>query len=142
LNFKKLKKLKLVDFLLFGEALFYSAYCRFVIFFIPLKKFASKMGTYMNESPLESDDKYPEAFEIKKAIGRVHHRVPWRCMCYEQAFIGKLMLNRRKTPTTIYFGVCKDENLKIKAHAWLRCGDKIITGKKGMGKFKVVATFA
>lgn len=104
--------------------------------------FASLMGSYMHESVLESYNNYPKARRIATAINRVRRVVPWRCMCYEQAFMGKLMLNKRNIPTTIYFGVCKDQQDKMLAHAWLRCGDKIITGKKGMMRFTVVASFA
>ncbi|MBI9036372.1 MAG: lasso peptide biosynthesis protein, partial [Bacteroidales bacterium] len=35
----------------------------------------------------------------------------------------------------------KDKDEQLKAHAWVRCGNIIVTGKKGMTKFTVVGTF-
>jgi hypothetical protein len=51
-----------------------------------------------------------------------------------------IMLNRRKIPATIYFGLKRDEGL-LQGHAWLRCGCKIITGGLGMDKYAPVAWF-
>ena len=67
--------------------------------------------------------------------------LPWECQCLVQAVAGKAMLRRRSMPTTLYLGVAKDENARLCAHAWLRCGDVIVTGREGADRFSVVSTF-
>jgi hypothetical protein len=51
------------------------------------------------------------------------------------------MLKRRNLHATIYFGLAKDAHNGLIAHAWVRCGSRIVTGKKGMENFTVIAAF-
>jgi len=44
--------------------------------------------------------------------------------------------------STLYIGVGKDEERKLTAHAWLRCGPFIVTGKEEMKRFTPVAFFS
>jgi hypothetical protein len=140
-NTKQLHKITVTEWRLFIEGVVLSAYCRFLIYFIPLRKFAGFMGQCGKESDFTPQN-LRDVSQVKKTIARVSRRVPWRCRCYEQAFTGKLMLNRRKIPSTIYFGVAKDENNELKAHAWLRCGDLILTGNKEREIFTRVVWFS
>jgi hypothetical protein len=54
------------------------------------------------------------------------------------------MLKRRRIAATLYLGVAKKESDPegLAAHAWLRCGDVILTGAAGHLHFTVVAAFA
>lgn len=56
-----------------------------------------------------------------------------------QALSAKWLLQKYNIPSTIYFGVFKStkEN-KLKAHAWLKINDYVVTGAAGHQKFKVV----
>lgn len=52
------------------------------------------------------------------------------------AIAGKMMLKRRKIPSTLYLGITRDvekEN-SLKAYAWLRSGIHILTGNKGLSE--------
>ena len=52
----------------------------------------------------------------------------------------QLMLRRRGLPGTLHLGVAKEGN-RMEAHAWLRCGDQIVTGGHELERFGVVARF-
>jgi hypothetical protein len=54
------------------------------------------------------------------------------------------MLKRRNIPATVYLGVMKDESRpeKLAAHAWVRCGEFILTGAKGHQQYTVVSKFS
>jgi hypothetical protein len=54
-------------------------------------------------------------------------RVPWRSDCVVQALAARRWLARRKIASSICIGVRKDEQ-GFQAHAWLRVGDRIVTG--------------
>ncbi len=53
----------------------------------------------------------------------------------------RMMLKRRRFSSTIYLGVLKDDQEGMKAHAWIRYGEQILTGAQGHRQFTVVATF-
>ena len=52
------------------------------------------------------------------------------------------MLRRRQIQSTLYLGLAKDASQSLQAHAWLRCGEDIITGKAGHERFSVISSFA
>ena len=68
--------------------------------------------------------------------------MPFPCLCLPQALVAQLMLSYRRIPTTLYLGVAKKESQALMAHAWLRAGSDILTGRPGYEAFVVVATFA
>ena len=79
--------------------------------------------------------------QIEKAIQRASHYSIHSSKCYDQALAGKLMCKWRKLPSTIYFGLSKNEKDNLIAHAWLRVGNRIITGKRGHEQYTVVASY-
>ena len=65
----------------------------------------------------------------------------WDCRCLTQALAAKAMLRRRGLESTIYFGLANPEKKELEAHAWLRCGERLVTGEEGHQKFSEVARF-
>jgi hypothetical protein len=53
------------------------------------------------------------------------------------------MLQRRSLPSTLFLGVERVHSGEkwLDAHAWLRCGTDIVTGKPQHERFKVLAAF-
>lgn len=131
--------------LLYLEAFISISISRFLIIFFAFKTIAKRLGDHQQESPQEITPALQlKAIEIEKAIKKVSLYTPFRSLCFEQALCGKIMLKRRKIPSTIYFGLAKENNpdrTQLKAHAWLRSGQHILTGKKGKNNFKVVSFF-
>lgn len=110
---------------------------------ISFRRIAPYLGAHMAETP--SREESPENREVAKdvalAVARASRRVPWKARCLVQAMAGKQMLNRRGIDTTLYLGLAKNANQSLQAHAWLRCGHKIILGGGGLKKFAIVSTF-
>jgi hypothetical protein len=52
---------------------------------------------------------------------------PWRADCYPQALTARTMLTMSRIPHTVSFGVRRDED-RLRAHAWVRAGDVVVTG--------------
>ncbi len=127
---------------IFREALWLSVRARFLTLFFTLKHYGHKLGDYRGESPeIITPRQEAIAEEVSESVRRVAKYVPWRCKCLEQAIIAKIMLNKRKMESTLYLGVSKKEE-KMVAHAWVRYGNNIITGKRGYNKYTVVSSFA
>ncbi len=68
--------------------------------------------------------------------------VPWECKCLTQSVAGRLMLVRRRIPSTLYLGVRSGADGAFEAHAWLRCGSYFVTGGDGHESFTVLTHFA
>jgi len=62
------------------------------------------------------------------AIPRAAARVPWRSDCLVQALAAERWLRRSGVPSTIHFGVPKDQGGMFEAHAWLTVGERVVTG--------------
>lgn len=139
----KIIKLSCTDWWLLTKAVFWTGIGRILILFVPLKRFSFLLGTHMKETPETSTIGNIEKLRaVGIAISRASRYVPWRCKCYEQAIAAKMILRGRGFQTTLYYGVAKDQDNKLIAHAWVRCGDYIVTGRPGMKRFTVVGTFA
>jgi hypothetical protein len=78
---------------------------------------------------------------LTRAVRRTGRHAPWKTKCLVDAITAKLLLRRHGIPSVLYLGVHKDKGEKLVAHAWLKCGDKFITGRKGYRKFIVVSSF-
>jgi len=78
---------------------------------------------------------------VEQAIRRASRFTLHESKCYDQALTGKLMLKRRGLPSTLYFGLAKDTSNLLKAHAWVRCGNRIITGRAVAEGYTVIVCF-
>ncbi len=145
--FKKFCKLPRAEKVLLLEAFYRLLAARLSLFIFPFRKIAPRMGDHMKETPEEEQPLYTQTLLcIQRAIRRAARYSPWESSCLVQSIAGKMMLKCRKIPATIYFGVAKAEkgNKKLKAHAWLRSGNIILTGQEGvsLSTFTVVSMFA
>jgi hypothetical protein len=131
--------------LLLLEAFALLGIARLMILAIPFRCLAVSLGRHMNESGEQVD---PSALWYARMIGEAvrsaANNTPWKSVCLPQAVAAQWMLKRRRIAATLYLGVAKDEKRpeRLAAHAWLRCGDIILTGSAGHCRFTVVATFS
>lgn len=65
---------------------------------------------------------------VSKAIARASHRVPWRADCLVQALAARRWLSRHGIGTDLVVGVRPPAGRSLDAHAWLTCGDVVVTG--------------
>lgn len=137
----KFIKLPLRIKIIFTEAYILLGYSRLIILLFQFKHIAKRLGDYNKESEFVN-----ERVDISKiqrvtlAIRVISAHTFWRNNCLVQAYAGKLMLNRRNLSNTLYIGVGKDEEGKMIAHAWLRCGSTFVTGGNGE-KFTITGKF-
>lgn len=134
-----MKTKSIVDYRLFIEAWIYLSIAKLMVQLFPFKKIASKLGTPQQDSSKQTATS-SMVDQIELSIVRAVKYVFFTSKCYDQALAVTLMLKRRRVSSTIYFGVYKELNQLI-AHAWVKCGDKIVAGKKGYEKFTPVAWF-
>ena len=64
---------------------------------------------------------------VAYVLPRMAARVPWRSDCLVQALAARRWLARAGVASDVCVGVRKDEQ-GFQAHAWLRVGERIVTG--------------
>jgi hypothetical protein len=114
---------------------------RCAITVLPFRRIAAGLGCPMGESPTEDGVQHAAVAQISWAVQAVSRRLPGMRQCLVQALAAKWMLQRRRIPSMLYFGVAKDVTGQLRAHAWLRSGSQVLTGYQGRQQFTVVATF-
>lgn len=107
----------------------------------PLKWYAAFLGIQQASTP-EIPIEDPRVRTIIRAIARGKKYSPWNIKCLAEAIAAQHMLHKRKIPSTLYLGIARKDDHEIIAHAWLRCGNSILTGRRGVKKFTVVSSFA
>ena len=135
-----MKTISLIDYVNFMEAWILLHISKLFILFMPFKKIAGKIGKLQVESS-KFQINSAKINDVEHAIRRASRFSLFKSKCYDQALTGKFMLKRRNLSATIYFGLAKDAQNGLSAHAWVRCGNRIVTGKKGMETFTMIAAF-
>ena len=126
-------------------AVIYAAVARFRIYFFPGSKLYRYLGERGTESPVEEIEALEERRNIRyvaERVAGVARRVPWESKCLVQAMVAQRLLRGYDMKSTLYLGVGRDEdeNGKMIAHAWVRCGIYNVCGGTGE-KYAIVATF-
>ena len=127
------------------EAVFWLALMRLAILLLPFRRIARMVGLQLGENPDAPDPaKVEEAERVGWAVRAAARRTPWDSACLGQALAGSILLRRRLIPATVYLGVAKEEASphKVAAHAWLRCGEDILTGGGVHERFTVISSFS
>jgi hypothetical protein len=127
------------------EAVWKLTTAHIAIHLLPFRWIAPRLGN-LGETSIDrsiNQEQKNEAQRVGWAVTTLARYFPWDAKCLAQAVTGKWMLQRRGIPSTLYLGVKRDdeEGKWLEAHAWLRCGNNIITGEPQHERFKVLATF-
>ena len=113
------------------------------ILVVPFRRMAKDLGTHMDESAPDEPSPHEETLRrVGWAVRAVGPRLPWDCKCLVQAMAAQRMLRRRGIRSTLYLGVARDDERALEAHAWLRSGNIILTGRRGHQRYAVVSSFA
>lgn len=110
---------------------------------LPFKMYARFLGDINTESeknPQDVDWEYVD--RISQSVRNVSKVSPFEFKCLVQATAGKVLIAKKDINSTLYFGVKKDDGKKLKAHAWLRVGTKIVLGGEIADQYNVVSTFS
>ena len=135
-------KLPRTEINLFIQTCILSLISSLMVSILPMRLYIKWLGEKGKESSVSAiEGKSMEIFLIEKTMRRIVRHLPWRPKCLSRAITAKILLNRRKISSTIYLGVAKDGDIKMVAHAWLRCGNIIVSGKEEMQKFTPVVFF-
>lgn len=138
----KFFKLEGAERSLFVKAYLLGIAYAFYVFFVPQRVIFKRLGQKSVESSFKLSNEQSIIVNIlEKSMHRVARFLPLRIKCFARALTARRMLKKKDIPSTIYFGVAKEGQNKLIAHAWLRSGDTIVTGKEEMGRFTPILFF-
>ena len=123
------------------QAWIYSAYYRFQMLYYNTKKLNKRWGIEGEESPEDAAlEEYRYAKRVSYAVNQVCNKTKWESKCLVRALSAQKLLKKKKIQSTLYLGCGLDENGKMVAHAWLRCGRMYVTGGNG-SEYAIVDKF-
>ncbi len=119
---RKFIKLPAADRWLLGLAVASIVKARLVVMFVPVRKILQPVATWAGAQPTDTA-------KISWAVETAGRIVPTGSNCLVRAIAGREMLSRRGIGSQIRLGVAKNSPDLLRAHAWLECGDRIVTGE-------------
>lgn len=144
-KFQKFSALTKPQKILFVEAYTILILLRLVISLVPLKTILTAKQVNSPTVPKASASQLKTAIDIGTVVKAAANNTPWKSACLIQALTAQRMLAKRKIPGIFYIGARLNtearENQRLKAHAWLQCSHKIITGDTGHVQHKVLSAF-
>lgn len=117
--------------LLFLEALLALVWARLLVRFVPFQYLAPRLGQrdVSSSATLTPADR-AQAIRVSWAVQAAARNIPLGFVCLPQAIAAKWMLRHRRIPSTLYLGIPrKGGQAAMVPHAWLRAGEKIVTGE-------------
>ena len=127
---KKLAKLTLSDYTIMAEALFYLLVSDFLIYLLPMRWWSSWIGEArqaFDAKPVPEHQKQTVG-KVRKNVFRANKLLLKSSRCFALSMALKKMLSRRNISVSLYLGVNKGETGNLKAHAWVKGGERIIYG--------------
>lgn len=133
------------DLALLAQAFLILGIARLAILRLGYRRLEGFMGERMTESSRElSDGQQQQARRVDIALRRASKRTPWVSNCFPQALAGAFLLRRREIEPTIYLGAKLDRTTDagMLAHAWLRAGERYVSGGDGAKKYGTLIAYA
>ena len=116
--------LSLADKWLFLRAVYWLGLARVWLARVPFRDLAERLSA---DAGTENAD--PELLRrVGYAVSAAGTNVPWRSDCFPQAIAAHRLLKKYGYASTIHLGVDKVGDDELLAHAWLSCGEIIVTG--------------
>jgi hypothetical protein len=122
------------------RAVFWLGVARLRLAVTPFNKLAEQLSSRTTETTGEAD---PELVRrIGFAINAAANNVPWRSDCWPKAIAARSLLRRAGYASTIHLGVEKDRKGDLAGHAWLTCGDTVVTGGEDIDRYTEMHRFS
>ena len=139
-RFGKFRQLSTADKWLVMRAAFWLGVARLRLVVTPFGKLADQLASRTGEATTEA---HPDLVQrIGFAVNAAANNVPWRSDCFPKAIAARTLLKRAGLASTIHLGVQKDGEGDLAGHAWLTCGDTVVTGGEDIDRYTEMHRFS
>jgi hypothetical protein len=141
ITFRRIRQRTLADIALAVEAACMLTFFRLALNFLPVQRLTTWMGTDAQALSSVSHSKALETIRrIEWSIGAVVRHGPLTFVCFPQCLAAYFMLRRRHIASKLFYGVTRDAD-QLKAHTWVKVGDRTVVGGDVESEFTVLNTF-
>jgi hypothetical protein len=137
--FHRLMQLPAADIALAIEAVCMLTFFRVALNFLPVQRLTAWMGNAA-QSSLAQAEPAQTLRRIEWSIDAVVRHVPFTFVCFPQCLAAYFMLRRRHIASKLFYGVTRDAD-QLKAHTWVKVGDRTVVGGELESHFTVLTTF-
>lgn len=118
---------------------------RFAILVLPFHVIARWLGPEAGVTPFTpvlQAGQIALAREIGQTVRLAAGYTPWQSLCQPQVLVARFWLGLFGIPFIVNYGLRKDEQGGLAAHAWVCAGPVAVTGGQAWDAFVVVRSFA
>ncbi|MEM1156032.1 MAG: lasso peptide biosynthesis B2 protein [Pseudomonadota bacterium] len=145
---RKFLNLNKADKLVLLKAWFLLGYYRARILLFPFKRLTKYLEHHRQtvEPPAVAFEQIKRAQRIGYLVSLAATVTPWQSRCLVQVLVTQRLMAAQYIPGQFYLGLHQnsrpnDEQNSLFAHAWLQCGDSVVSGAAGHEAFTAVSTF-
>ena len=140
--FRKYTSLEKQERRILHHTFFWLMYASLLARMIPLRWFNHVLGEFNTKNTVELNSFQTGTVNaVMKNMRRCKRRLPWKVKCFEEAITVKKVLEKHRIQSTLFLGVDKNDENELIAHAWLKAGNRIVAGDRGVEKFVVVGFY-
>ena len=116
------------------------AAARIQLLITPFKRLAARLSVAQGSNQHEADPKVLSS--VAWAVAAAANNVPWRSDCFPQTLAARKLLSGYGYSSTIHIGVERVGEGDLEGHAWLTCGEAVVTGGGELDRYTEVHTFS
>ena len=137
----RLARLAPADLALLAEAGMMLTFFRVALRFFSVQRLTSWMGKGEPAHPVARDEGALRTIRrVEWAVGATVRHSPLTFVCFPQSLAAYFMLRRRHIHSKMFYGVTREEQ-QLKAHTWIKVGDRTVVGGEAESLFTVLAIF-
>jgi hypothetical protein len=139
--FRRLGRSRPSDLLLACEAACMLSFFRVALKLIPVQTLTAWMSHPRPVQTALAHDRVSRTLRhVEWSIAAVVRHAPFTFVCFPQCLAAYFMLRRRHIASTLFYGVTREHD-QLKAHTWVKVGDRTIVGGEAAAGFTVLSTF-
>ena len=109
------------------------AIARIMLVAMSFERLSARLSATSSSTQIEPDQDLLE--RIGFAVSAAANNVPWRADCFPQTIAARMLLKRHGYASTIHFGVERVGEDVLNGHAWLTCGETVVTGAAELHRY-------
>ena len=135
---KRFGALDAADKWLLLRAVAWLAVARIMLIAMPFRRLAEKLSS--RKKPVSSEADPAVLSSVTWAISAAANNVPWRSDCFPQTIAARKLLRKHGYESTIHIGVERVGDRDLAGHAWLTCGEVVVTGGNDLDRYTELLT--
>jgi hypothetical protein len=114
---------------------------RIALKFLPVQKLTAWMSRGNGKQTFPNPEGAAQIMRrVEWSIDAVVRHAPIDFVCFPQCLAAYFMLRRRHVASRLFYGIAREAN-QLKAHTWVKVGDRTIVGGNVESQFTVLTTF-